>query len=117
MTNPSSLDKRYIGIRAIGLGNKVIVRTPKGRYDLIPPQQHSPSGFEWGYGGSGPSDTALAILLDFFSEDKNEFNSRAQRLYQIFKWAFLADAPKSGFRITGEEIQAWYEEVIKKEDA
>ncbi len=24
---------------------------------------HSPSGFEWGYGGSGPADLALNILL------------------------------------------------------
>ena len=25
----------------------------------------SPTGFEWGYGGSGPSDLALNILYDF----------------------------------------------------
>ena len=24
---------------------------------------HSPTGFEWGYGGSGPADLALNILL------------------------------------------------------
>jgi Family of unknown function (DUF6166) len=26
---------------------------------------HSPSGFNWGYGGSGPAQTALALLLDW----------------------------------------------------
>lgn len=26
---------------------------------------HSPSGFSWGYGGSGPAQLALAILLRY----------------------------------------------------
>jgi hypothetical protein len=26
--------------------------------------KHSPSGFSWGYGGSGPADLALSILVD-----------------------------------------------------
>jgi len=26
---------------------------------------HSPDGFEWGYGGSGPAQLALAIYQDF----------------------------------------------------
>lgn len=26
--------------------------------------RHSPAGFSWGYGGSGPSDTARSLLLD-----------------------------------------------------
>ena len=30
---------------------------------------HSPSGFEVGYGGSGPADTAASILADYFEED------------------------------------------------
>ena len=25
---------------------------------------HSPDGFNWGYGGSGPAQLALALLLD-----------------------------------------------------
>ena len=30
---------------------------------------HSPTGFEIGYGGSGPADTAASILADYFGED------------------------------------------------
>lgn len=30
---------------------------------------HSPTGFEWGYAGSGPAQTALAILLDFYQDE------------------------------------------------
>ena len=29
---------------------------------------HSPTGFEVGYGGSGPADTAASILADYFDE-------------------------------------------------
>ena len=30
---------------------------------------HSPTGFEWGYRGSGPAQLALAILADHLGED------------------------------------------------
>ena len=30
---------------------------------------HSPTGFEWGYGGSGPSQLSLAILIETLSDD------------------------------------------------
>ncbi len=29
---------------------------------------HSPTGFEWGYGGSGPADLALALCADVLGE-------------------------------------------------
>jgi hypothetical protein len=31
---------------------------------------HSPTGFEIGYGGSGPADTAASILADYFGEGR-----------------------------------------------
>ena len=40
------------------------------RYDL---QNHSPTGFAWGYAGSGPSQLALAILADHCHAGNNEF--------------------------------------------
>ena len=36
------------------------------RYDLF---SASPSGFEWGYGGSGPAQLAIAILAHAYDED------------------------------------------------
>lgn len=78
---------------------------------------HSPTGFEWGYGGSGPADTALSILADFFGESleprpfyKREVtyeHSRAWPLHQRFKWDFIAGADREGFTITAAQIQAW----------
>ena len=45
---------------------------------------HSPDGFYWGYGGSGPAQLALAILLEFTDKDT------AFRLHQGFKWDVIA---------------------------
>jgi hypothetical protein len=41
---------------------------------------HSPTGFEWGYGGSGPAQLALALLLDALEDE-----DLALRHYQEFK--------------------------------
>ena len=48
----------------------------KLRTDL---RDHSPTGFEWGYPGSGPSQLALAILADVVGDEL------AQVHYQSFK--------------------------------
>lgn len=37
-------------------------------------RNHSPDGFEWGYAGSGPSQLALAILLDFTGDKELTLN-------------------------------------------
>ena len=43
------------------------VRRPLNpRYDL---RNHSPTGFAWGYLGSGPAQLALAILADAIAND------------------------------------------------
>jgi len=49
--------------KAIGARTKL---TPERSLELA---DHSPSGFEWGYGGSGPAQLALALLLDY-TDDK-----------------------------------------------
>jgi hypothetical protein len=41
--------------------------------------RHSPTGFAWGYGGSGPADLALNILSVFIGQ------ADAESLYQDFK--------------------------------
>ncbi len=45
---------------------------------------HSPDGFNWGYGGSGPAQLSLAILMKFMPANV------AQRLYQSFKFKVVA---------------------------
>jgi len=52
---------------------------------------HSPDGFSWGYGGSGPAQLALAILLELYGREWAEVN------YQGFKWGCIAGLPRADF--------------------
>lgn len=47
---------------------------------------HSPDGFEWGYGGSGPSQLALALCIHVLGGDIR----RATRVYPDVKFAVVA---------------------------
>jgi hypothetical protein len=42
---------------------------------------HSPDGFSHGYGGSGPAQLALAVMLKLTGYSNN---------YQQFKWKYIA---------------------------
>jgi hypothetical protein len=65
------------------------------RFDL---RQHSPTGFEFGYGGSGPAQLALAILADHKSD---EF---ALEHYQGFKFKVIGSIQGDTFTLTTEDI-------------
>ena len=63
---------------------------------------HSPDGFNAGYGGSGPAQSALAILLKVLSRE------RAIRLHNRFKDEFLTnpDYQENDFEFE-VDIKAW----------
>lgn len=63
---------------------------------------HSPTGFEFGYGGSGSAQLALAILLDHFQSA-----IPAGELYQKFKWDYVAPRSENEWTITSAQIDAW----------
>ncbi len=90
--------KRYEGRRE---GFAVIVtvdgRRLNPRRDLW---NHSPSGFEWGYIGSGPAQLALALLADHCGDDE-----QALIFYQRFKWAVVARLPVRHWSMTSEGIE------------
>jgi hypothetical protein len=95
----------YQGLRRNGLA---VVLADGEALDPAPslaPRNHSPTGFAWGYGGSGPSQTALAILLDFTGDA-----AFAERHYQAFKREFIATADKDRFLIYGEQVAAFVRE-------
>ncbi len=46
---------------------------------------HSPDGFAWGYGGSGPAQLALALAADVLGDDQ-----RAVRIHQELKRELVA---------------------------
>lgn len=66
-------------------------------------RNHSPTGFAWGYGGSGPAQLALAILSDYFGS-KPAGIALAEALYQPFKFTVIAALPQPQWRMSFEEI-------------
>ena len=87
----------YAGIRE-GHAIRVTVngRPLNPRLDLW---NHSPTGFEWGYGGSGPAQLALALLADHLGND-----DAAVSLHQDFKSQVVASLPHRGWTLTSEQI-------------
>lgn len=99
----------YIGDKTDGgVGARTVIRHQTDGHDLLldPSQSqkvwnHSPDGFQWGYGGSGPAQLALAILLDVTGDEEQSI-----RLHQQFKWDKIAPLGDS-FILTIDEIDAW----------
>lgn len=69
-------------------------------------RNHSPDGFEFGYRGSGPSQLALAIMLDCYGE------RIASLYYQEFKDRFIAVADQDGFVISSDDMDTWLKKVM-----
>jgi len=73
----------------------------------------SPTGFGWGYGGSGPADLALSILCDVLGErpsEKQIYHGRfkAYPHHQDFKREFVARWEYGGgFEIDSDTIAGW----------
>jgi hypothetical protein len=59
------------------------------------------TGFNWGYGGSGPAQLALALLADALGNDE-----LALQLHQKFKFHVIAQLPRltGTWRLTDREI-------------
>ncbi len=72
-------------------------------------RNHSPDGFQWGYGGSGPAQLALALLLDATTDPE-----MAQAHYQNFKF-FMVASWGEGWSITRQEILDWLKAEQKSE--
>ncbi|QRV18041.1 hypothetical protein JMJ58_24260 (plasmid) [Haloterrigena salifodinae] len=97
----------YIGFRVDG--QAVVLNLSEHRrlslersLDLV---NHSPSGFEWGYSGSGPAQLACALLLDYY--DDEQF---AREHYITFRNQVVSqlecDGAAACWHLPGEEINA-----------
>lgn len=99
----------------------IITRTPEGVRVNIDQTvvHHSPTGFEFGYGGSGPADLALNILehalesVHYMGKRMDTFRSRcfglAWDLHHDFKWEYIATLPHEGGVIPLDEVIGWLE--------
>lgn len=77
--------KRYVGSIAEN-GDRIVTVDGAKLAPHLDVMNHSPTGFAWGYGGSGPSQLALAICIDALGGDVD----RAFNVYQSFKWRIIA---------------------------
>lgn len=135
--------KRYVGHqteRSPTGGRLVEVIEDGGERRPLNPRNelynHSPNGFEWGYGGSGPAQLALAILADHLATkaaetllvsselgDPQAIDTRrtsladraAVRLHQDFKFARIAPMEQAcGFELTDEDVSTFVASAILK---
>ena len=79
---------------------------------------HSPDGFNWGYGGSGPADLALSILAHHFderpSEEQLEWGWCLCWLYhQDFKWLLLAPIQLDDWELDTSLVQHTIDAIDK----
>lgn len=91
------LRKTYTGTRASdGVFVTVNGTALNPRFDL---RMFTPGEFDWGYGGSGPAQLALAILADCLQDDR-----QALAKYQSFKWAVVSRLHHKVWMLTEEQI-------------
>lgn len=105
--------KVYIGERrdgeasvGVGIEGKGFLSPLNPRFDLF---NHSPTGFEWGYGGSGPAQLALAMCADCIQDDE-----RALRVYQYFKDSVIAPLDDDTWSLTAVFVR---DEIQRLEEA
>ena len=72
-------------------------------------RNHSPTGFECGYGGSGPAQLALALLADAISDQT------ALEYYQRFKWKVVARLSRDGWTLTSQQIMCAVQQLMEEE--
>ena len=99
----------YVGHRE-QINDRRLSRCQAWRPDGEPPPlepsllvvSHSPTGFEWGYLGSGPAQLALALLLDHTDDA-----AMAARWHQQFKAAVVSRWRGDTWEIAPAEIAVW----------
>lgn len=107
MAEPAPAERAYVGHRVPGQVGPATVervelngeRSPLDpRHDLY---RHSPDGFQWGYGGSGPAQLALALVADATGDD-----ALALRTYQKFKSEIVVGLPDQ-WQLDADNIAAF----------
>ena len=113
--------RTYIGSR-LGERKIVLVKGEDTPRELTPTASrklwnHS-TEFDWSYGGSGPAQLALALLLDHIGKTPIEKRPTpetapvlAERFHQMFKGEFV-EKFADRWTLTEEQIDGWLRQVV-----
>lgn len=77
------------------------------RHDL---RLHS-AEFNWGYGGSGPAQLALALAADVLGDD-----DQAQDVYQRLKFRLIGRLPNDGWSLTEQRLRETIDQIQREKD-
>lgn len=104
----------YVGRRARGIAI-VEVHDCRADWEVLNPRHdvfnHSPSGFEWGYFGSGPAQLALALLYDHLKRhrpDWGEITLEEESIFwhQRFKFEFVGKWDQArNWELSSEDLE------------
>ena len=73
-------------------------------------RNHSQTGFEWSYAGSGPAQLALALAGDVLGDD-----DQALQLYQRLKFRLVGGLPHDGWVLTEGRIRSAIDDVRREQ--
>ena len=83
-----------------------------GEFTTLAPRRdlrnHS-QGFEWGYGGSGPAQLALALAADVLGDDE-----KAQDIYQRLKFRLVGGLHHECWVLTEGRIRSAIETIERE---
>jgi hypothetical protein len=86
-----------------------------GEVSLLHPRNdlrnHSPTGLEWGYSGSGPAQLALALAADVLQDDE-----KAQEIYQRLKFKLVGGLPHEGWVLTEDRIRSAIDDIRHEQE-
>jgi hypothetical protein len=123
-----------IAVRDLGADGSGWALNP--RLDLA---NKSPTGFEWAYNGSGPAQTALAIMVSHLADPRHHaavmavlgisilppedewlglelHEYLAMRYFQQFKFRVVVGLPREGWELSEEDIERLIIETNKRPD-
>lgn len=92
-----------------GAGDEKVIPLPAIKAGLE--FRHSPDGFQWGYGGSGPAELARAVLITVI---KGDARARHPRCYQQFKMDVIARIREDEFTLDEQQVREWYDAFLMR---
>ena len=91
--------KRFVGKRGPSGGpGQVMVVDENGERPLKHFRLHSPDGFQWGYGGSGPADLARSMCAEVMG------HVPSGAIYQHVKFELIAPITEDEFELPASRV-------------